>query len=373
MLTLTLTVLLVILVSALCSTAEAALYSVPWTEIEKMRASGSPKGHLLFALRSNIEKPIAAVLALNTVANTAGAALAGALAADALGADNMPLFAGALTLLILAFGEILPKTVGVAYATPIAAALAMPLRMLVIVFKPFIWLSGKLTRLVTRSRDTTPSATEDDIRAITTLSRESGRIQAYEANAIRNILTLDAKHVHEIMTPRTMVFSLPETMLVSEAYALPEIWHYSRIPVYGDDNEDIVGLVLRRRVARAKADGAEDKPLSALMEPVRFILESQTLDRLLLELLESRLHLFVVLDEYGGLAGVVSLEDVLEEMLGREIVDDSDAVPDLREAARLRRSAVMQASAEASEPQPATGAASSRAEKAPATPAARNP
>ena len=336
------TVLLVILVSATCSMTEAALYSVSWTDIEKMRASGSAKGKLLYRLRSHIEQPIAAVLALNTVANTAGAALAGALAARALGEDMMPLFAGILTLLILAFGEILPKTVGVAYASPLALALASPLRVLVILFKPFIWFSGLLTRLVTRSRGNAPSATEDDIRAITSLSRASGRIQAYEEHAIRNILALDAKHVHEIMTPRTMVFSLPETMLVREAYALPEIWHYSRIPVFGDDNEDIVGLVLRRRIARAMAEGQQDQPLGALMDPVRFVLESQTLDRLLLELLESRLHLFVVLDEYGGLAGVVSLEDVLEEMLGREIVDESDAVPDLREAARQRRSALMQ-------------------------------
>lgn len=342
MFTLVVTVFLVILVSAVCSMTEAALYSVSWTHIEKLRKKGSPVGDRLYALRSHIDKPIAAVLTLNTVANTAGAALAGAIAAEVLGAHLMPAFAAALTLLILAFGEILPKTLGVGHAAGFSEFMARPLCILVVIFRPFIWLSSMLTRLVAPPQAGGPTATEDDIRAITSLTRQSGRIQAYEEHTIRNILTLDQKHVHDIMTPRTIVFSLPETMSVSEAYNLPQIWNYSRIPVYGDDNEDIVGLVLRRDVARQITEGYSDKALEDIMQPIRFVLENQTLDRLLLEFLESRQHLCAVLDEYGGLAGVVSLEDVLEEMLGREIVDESDAVPSLREAARQRRNALIQ-------------------------------
>ena len=343
MLTLALTVFLVILVSAVCSMTEAALYSVPWTHIEKLRKDGSPTGERLYALRSHIDKPIAAVLTLNTVANTAGAALAGAIAAEVLGSQLMPAFAGVLTLLILAFGEILPKTLGVAHAAGFSEFMARPLQWLVILLRPFIWLSGMLTRIVAPAEAGGPTATEDDIRAIASLSRQSGRIQAYEEHTIRNILALDQKRVHDIMTPRTIVFSLSEKLSISEAYTLPEIWHYSRIPVYGDDNEDIVGLVLRRDVARQLTEGYGSKELADIMQPVRFVLESQPLDRLLMEFLESRQHLFAVLDEYGGLAGVVSLEDVLEEMLGREIVDESDAVPSLREAARQRRNALVQA------------------------------
>ena len=123
--------------------------------------------------------------------------------------------------------------------------MARPLRLMVLIFKPFIWFSSMLTRLVA-SPQSGPSATEDDIRAITSLSRQTGRIQQYEENAIRNILSLDVKHVREIMTPRTMVFSLQEDISVKDAYNHPQIWHYSRIPVYGDDNEDIVGIVLRK-------------------------------------------------------------------------------------------------------------------------------
>ena len=341
MIVLILTVALVVFTSALCSMAEAALYSVPWTYIERLRKAGSPGGEALFALRQNVDRPIVAVLTLNTIANTAGAALAGALAANVLGTELMPWFAALITLLILAFGEIIPKTLGVVYASPVATVMARPLRALVLLLRPFIWLSGLLTRLITPAQHG-PSATEDDIRAITSLSRQSGIIQPYEESAIRNILALDAKHVRDIMTPRTMVFSLPETMSVAEAYDHPDLWHYSRIPVYGDDNEDVVGIVLRRSIGKAVADGRGGRPLTELMQPARFVLENQTVDRLLLKFLESRLHLFIVLDEYGGLAGVVSLEDVLEEMLGREIVDETDAVTDLREASRQQRQAVLE-------------------------------
>lgn len=341
MLLLIFTVFLVVLVSAFCSTTEAALYSVSWTYIETLRAKGARTGELLYQLRSHVERPIAAVLTLNTIANTAGAAIAGAIAADVLGTRWMPWFAAGLTLLILAFGEIVPKTLGVSYAPGFSSFMARPLMFMVILFKPFIWLSGMFTRLLAPA-DNAPTATEDDIRAITSLSRASGRIQPYEEHAIRNILALDAKHVHEIMTPRTIVFSLQENTTLNEAYLHPQIWNYSRIPIHGEDNEDIVGIVHRKDIARCKSEGRGSVILGDIMQPVRFVLESQTVDRLLLEFLESRQHLFIVLDEYGGLAGVVSLEDVLEEMLGREIVDESDAVADLREAARQRRHRLVQ-------------------------------
>ncbi len=337
MLILALTLLAVVLISAICSTAEATLYSVPWTYVETLRESGSKKGQVLYELRNDVNRPIAAILTLNTIANTAGASLAGALAASELGSEWTGWFAVLLTVLILIFGEILPKTIGVTYAGGIAGVLAYPMRGLVIAFTPFIWFSDLLARLVTRSRKQEPMATEEDIRALTSLSRRTGQIQAYEEDAIRNILMLDSKRVYEIMTPRTMVFSLPETMTLEEAYKNPSIWNYSRIPVYGDDNEDIVGLVLRRRIVRGIADDEDSRTLGELMSPVRFVLESQTLDKVLREFLESREHLFAVLDEFGGLAGVVSLEDILEEMLGQEIVDESDAVADLRAVARERR------------------------------------
>ena len=331
MLTLILAVGIAVLVSFSCSLTEAALYAVPWSSIERLRRMGRPVGELLYKMRTEVDKPIAAILTLNTVANTAGSTIAGAAFLAVFGAEHMALFALAFTVVILAFGEIVPKTLGVAYATPLALTIKL--------LSPLLWLTSLLTRLMSPP-SSAPQISEDDICAVTSLSRQAGRIQPYEENFIRNVLTLDQKRVHEIMTPRTVVFSLPEDITVEEAYKDPRIWHFSRIPVYGENNEDLVGLVERRTLGRCLKEDKEGTRLSEIMRPLHFVQESQTLDVLLRELLKARVHLFAVLDEYGGLAGVVSLEDVLEEILGSEIMDESDNVADLRALARDRRKAL---------------------------------
>lgn len=336
MLSFALAVLVATLVSFFCSLAEAALYSVPWTDIEKLREQGRKSGALLYDMRSNVDKPIAAILTLNTVANTAGSTIAGASFLAVFGPGHMALFATCFTALILAFGEIVPKTLGVAHATPVARALARPLAWMVRLLAPVLWLTGLLTRMLS-SPASAPQVSEDDIRAMTRLSRRAGRIQPYEENYVRNVLSLDQKRTREILTPRTVVFSLPDDITIEEAYKDPRIWHFSRIPVYGEDNEDLVGLVERRTLGKRYAEDKEDLKLSDIMRPLHFVQESLPLDQLLSEFLKSRSHLFAVVDEYGGLAGVVSLEDVLEEILGSEIMDESDNVADLRALARERR------------------------------------
>ena len=337
MLTLILAVSVAVVISFTCSLTEAALYAVPWSAIEKIRNDGRPVGEVLFRLRSNVEKPIAAILTLNTVANTAGSAVAGAAFMAVFGGEYMGVFAAAFTCIILMLGEIVPKTLGVAYCTPIMLAVAIPLQWAMRLLSPLIWLLGLLTRAVT-PQTRGPQISEDDICAITSLSREAGRIKDYEERFVRNVLALDQKRVYDIMTPRTVVFSLPGGLTVDEAYAEPQIWHFSRIPVFDGDNEDLVGLVDRRTLARCSREGDSGKTrLADIMRPLQFVQETQTLDRLLREFLHSRVHLFAVLDEYGGLAGVVTLEDVMEEILGREIVDESDSVADLQTLARQRR------------------------------------
>lgn len=339
MITLIIAILAAVLISFLCSLAEASLYAIPWSAIEKLRVEGRKSGRLLFGMRTHVDKPIAAILTLNTLANTAGSTIAGAAFLAVYGSAWMGLFAACFTLLILAFGEIVPKTLGVAYATPVARVLARPLNVLILVLKPLVWLSGLLTRVLS-PQEKTPQISEDDIRAVTRLSLQAGRIKPYEESFIRNVLALDQKRVHEIMTPRTVVFSLPETLTVAEAYANPQIWQFSRIPVYDEDPEDIVGLVERRTLGQCYANQNRQLTLAGLMRAPHFVQESQTLDVLLRELLKARVHLFIVLDEYGGLAGVVSLEDVMEEILGSEIVDESDKVADMRALARERRKAL---------------------------------
>ncbi len=328
---------LAILISGLCSIMEAALYSVPLSHVEQLRMKGLRSGLVLQKLRDDIEKPISAILILNTIANTAGASIAGAAAVNYFGETYTGVFAAVFTLSILIISEILPKTMGVAYARPIAQFMARPLSWLVVALSPLIWVTGTLAKLV-RPTTAAPPTTEDDIMAIVSLTRKAGILKAFEESTIRNILTLDAKVVRDIMTPRTVVFTLPTAMTVQDARNQPKFFNHSRIPVYeGDDPEDVVGIVYRRAILDALADDRDNVTLDRLMRPARFVLDTLPLDRLLMRFLESRLHLFVVLDEYGGTGGVVTLEDVLEEMLGKEIVDETDQVEDMRELARQQR------------------------------------
>ncbi len=325
-----------VFVSMFCSVAEAALYSMSWADIQKLKDNGSKSANLLHRLRTNVEEPITAILTLNTCAHTAGAAVAGWAWANLYGKETLWLFTVVFTVIILIFTEILPKTIGVVYSDNIAPPLARPLGGLVWLFRPVIRVMTLLSRAVSR-KDAKPDHTEDDIRAVVSLTRRSGVIKPYEEKSIRNILSLDSKTVERIMTPRTVVFTLPADMTVGEARGNHTDWPHSRIPVWEHDTEDVVGVVYRREVLEALADDRDDLKLSDIMRPVRFVLESVTLDKLLVQFLGSRLHLCVVLDEYGGVAGVVTLEDVLEEILGSEIVDETDKVVDMRQLARTQR------------------------------------
>ncbi|MBQ7738780.1 MAG: HlyC/CorC family transporter [Desulfovibrionaceae bacterium] len=336
MITLALAVGLAIFFSFSCSLMEAALYSIPWSTIELLRKSGQGSGKILFEMRSSVDQPIAAILTINTIANTAGATIAGGAFLAVYGEAYMPYFAMVFTVLILVFGEIIPKTLGVAYASNMARLLAYPLAFAVKILKPIIWLSAKLTNCITRNHPQTPEISEDDICAVVGLSRKAGQIKEYEAKYVRNVLALDRKHVHKIMTPRTVVFSLSANITVEEAYQDPRIWQFSRIPLYERDNEDIIGLVERRTIAHCLKDGFGQKTLKEIMHQIHFVQESQTLDVVLQQMLKCRMHLFCVVDEYGGLSGVVSLEDVLEEMIGSEVMDESDAVADMQALARAK-------------------------------------
>ncbi len=320
-------------ISALCSLAEAVLYSVPWSYIEKLRGEGKRIGDVLYALRRRVDEPITAILTLNTAAHTAGAAVAGAAAAKIYGESSMFAFSLIFTLAILIFSEIIPKTVGVLYNRPFSHILAYPLKYMVLAFYPAIKSIGLLVNLLGKNK-MGPDASEEDVLALVSLTRKSGELKRFEELSIKNILALDDRTVQEVMTPRTVIFSLAAEERVCDVWDGQHVWPYSRVPVYaGEDPEEVVGIVYRREVLEALAEGKRDLTLQQMMKPVHFVLESLTLDRVLVKFLESRIHLAVVLDEYGGLAGIISLEDILEEIVGKEIMDETDQVADMRQLA----------------------------------------
>ena len=335
MLQLILAVGLAILISAVCSLFEAVLYSVPQQQVEAMIQDGKFGGRTFRRLRRNVDRPIAAILSLNTIANTAGAAFAGAAATAVFGHQWLGYFSAVFTLAILIFSEIIPKTAGVVYGRSLAGPVAYALKGLVWAMTPIIWLMGRITRLIGRgSRD--EAVTAEEIQVMARLSRRTGGIKIFQEQAIERVLTLQEKTAKEVMTPRTVIFSLNQQLKLSEAVKAAGRWEHSRIPVFDKSPEDVVGIVHTKDVLVALAKGQTDDCLAKMMRPIHFVAESARLNMVLGEFLELRQHLFAVIDEYGGLAGLISLEDILEEILGREIVDESDEVEDKQELARKR-------------------------------------
>ncbi len=327
-----------IIVSALCSVLEAVLYSVPHSQVEVMAHSGKKSGILLKKLKKNIQEPITAILTLNTIANTMGAAVAGASASAVFGEENLIWFSIFFTLVILLFSEILPKTAGVAYSRQLSAWIGVPLNGLIRVMHPLVWLCQAVTHLIPEQEKISPVSIEE-IRAVALLGRKSGEIEPQQEEVIANILRLQDKTVRQVMTPRTVVFSLSEHLTIGEAMENKEQWsRHSRVPIYDKNSDNVVGIVLSRNVLLSLSEkGGRDRKLSELMQPVHFVPEAAPLNRLLLEFFEQRLHLFVVVDEYGSVTGVISLEDIIEEIVGREIIDESDRAGNLREYARHRK------------------------------------
>ena len=325
-----------VLISGMCSLFEAVLYSVPISHVESLAEDGRKSGLILRALRRDVDRPIAAILSLNTIANTAGAAVAGAAAAAVFGQAWVGWFSAVFTMAILIFSEVIPKTAGVVYSRPLARVIARPLKVLVLVFRPFIWLTSLFTRMMAAGHQQN-QVSQEELVIMTRLGMQTGVIDADEAKVIQNILSLQSKSARDIMTPRTVMLSLGGQLSANEAREKTGVLDYSRVPVYDKDAEDVVGVMLRRDLLTAMAEDRGHVRIEEIMRPVDFVVESLRLNRLLRMFVERREHLLMVVDEFGGLAGLVTLEDVLEEILGQEIVDEFDTVTDLRELARDRR------------------------------------
>jgi CBS domain containing-hemolysin-like protein len=323
-----------IVVSALCSIFEAVLYSVSLSHVEVLSKSGRYSGKILKKLKTDIQQPITAILTLNTISNTMGAAIAGASAAAVFGDIYLAWFSAAFTFTILIFSEILPKTTGVIYNKQLAPIVAVPINALIKILSPLVFLCHQATKLIPGYNQNSLISGEE-IQAMALLSRKSGEIDPQQEKIIKNIIELKAKIVRQAMTPRTVTFTLNKDLSVSEAQKLKAQWNrHSRVPVYDRKPDEIVGLVMRKDVLLSAAERRQNLTLAALMRPIHFVPETAPLNNLLLDFFERRQHLFCVVDEYGGMTGVISLEDIIEEIVGQEIIDESDPSKTMRQLAR---------------------------------------
>lgn len=334
-------VALVLLVSALCSLTEAALYSVRRAYVRQLAASGSRAGKILLHFKENMEQPITAILIINTAANTAGAAVAGAQAAKLFG-DQTPfgipavvLFSVLFTIAVLLFSEIMPKVAGVSYGTTIARLASIPLAAVIRALKPLVWAVQSVSKVV-RRRSPVPQAPEEEVRQIALLSAEEGSILPLEAKLVRNVLALNEVRARDIMTPRTVVFSLAAGTPVAEVGEQIMAVPYTRIPIWDEDPENWTGIVLKHDILACLARDEFDTRLESIKKPLGFVPEGALGHRLLHTFIQGRRHLLAVVDEYGGILGVVSLEDVMESLIGAEIVDETDLFADMQQVARRR-------------------------------------
>jgi len=333
-----LVVILTLSISGLCSLIEATLYSTRMGALEVASSEGH-LGHLakrFISMKRQIDVPIAAVLILNTLANTAGATIAGMYAAKILAPKFAIPFSIGFTLGILFLAEIMPKTLGAVYWRHIWPLTVWPLTMIRYALQPALVVTQAFTRILTRGQSVSP-VTEDEIIAMARLGAQSGEISPEESVMVRNIIELENKLVRNIMTPRPVMFSLDAKMTVAEALPQVTAKGFTRIPIYEEDREHIVGYVVFQELSAARLSNFAHTPLRDFAKTISFISETVNCLTLLTTFLKFRRHIAIVSDEYGGVAGLITLEDLIETLLGTEIVDEMDRVVDLQQIARQYR------------------------------------
>jgi len=321
-----------IALSALCSTLEATLLSTPLSYITGLEEQGRKGAARLKRLKQNSDRPISAILCINTIANTVGASVVGSLVFEVYGDALVGIFSTIFTFAILIFSEIIPKTIGTSYWRSLALPAAGIINFMIIISFPLVWVLEHMQRLISSHSDQV-SVSREDISAMVSVATEEEEIEKEEKKMIQNILKLDEVTAHEIMTPSVVVEMVPGNMTIREFYDSENT--HSRILVYDEENDEyITGYVLRQEVLEKMAEDKFSATLNDILRPVLRFSEEDSVSDIWEILLEKKEHISVILDEYGSLRGIVTMEDVIETMLGHEIVDEKDEVVDMQEYAK---------------------------------------
>ncbi len=329
-------VLLALCVSFLCSVAEAVLLSITPSYIEGLKEKQPQRARLLKRLRQdNVDRSLAAILTLNTIAHTVGAIVAGAQAVIVFGSASIGLFSAAMTLLILYLSEIIPKTIGAVYWTKLTGVTAVFVRCMIKVLYPLIWVSEGLTRVIARGKEMHVFSRTEFI-AMANIGEQTGGIHESESRIIRNLFRFGSLKAADVMTPRTVIAALPQDISVTDAIRTAMSTPFSRLPVYGRDIDDVTGFVLKDEIVMSNVRGQGNRKLESLKRAISCVPEVMPLSNLMEFFLDHRRHIALVVDEYGGTKGLVTLEDVVETLLGMEIIDEMDKVEDMRVLARQK-------------------------------------
>lgn len=326
-------VTLALLFSFLCSISEAVLLSVTTAHIRVLEQEGNPTGTLLRELKGDINKPLAAILTLNTIAHTVGAVGAGAQALVVYGDAWVGVFSATLTLMILVFSEIIPKTLGATYWRVLAGVTAHEVKFLIKLLYPFVILSELLTRSISHNKKI-EGFNREEFAAMADLGEQEGQLEERESRILKNMFRLHETVVTSAMTPRPVVFSLPESLTVYEYFDKHYDSRFSRIPIYTENDEMFTGFVLKDDLLLAQARSNTDNTLETYRRTLPALSDKTTLSDAFDAVLHQRAHIMVIIDEYGGMEGIITMEDILETLLGLEIMDESDKTADMQQYAR---------------------------------------
>ncbi len=326
-------VLVALVFSFLCSIAEAVLLSVTTAYITVLEKDKKNAGIILRELKSDINKPLAAILTLNTIAHTTGAVGAGAQAATVFGSAYVGVASAILTLLILILSEIIPKTLGATYWRNLAPVTARGVKFITWLLFPFVWLSEKITSGMVKESSLTGFSREE-ISAIAEIGAEEGAIAADEFKVLRNLLSFNQTCIKESMTPRTVLFSLSGNLTVEEFFHKYDKAPFSRILTYTGDKDNIDGFVIRSDLLLAHARGNSKNRLKNYRRSLNALLDKTSLSHALNEMQRMRSQILLVVDEYGSVQGIVTIEDLIESLLGLEIVDERDKTVDMQKLAK---------------------------------------
>lgn len=326
---------LALFVSFLCSILEAVMLSTPLSYVNVKKEKGQKSAVFFEKLKNNIDRPLAAILSLNTIAHTIGAAGVGAQAAQIFGEAYFGLISAVLTIMILVFSEIIPKTIGATYWRQLAMISGRTIGGIIILMYPLVVLSKVLTKLISKTnQDQTVS--REEISAMANIGLEEGIFEERENKVIQNLIRLKSFKVSDIMTPRIVVTVADEQMALQEFLKNKDFLYYSRIPVYSEIQENITGYIFRRSVYEKLAEKKVNLKLKNIKREIVAVPNTQPVLKVWETLLEKKEHLALVVDEYGGMDGIVTLEDIIETILGLEIVDEKDKIVDMQKYARER-------------------------------------
>ena len=326
---------LALIVSFLCSIMESVLLSTPQSFLIVKHAEGHNWAKSFLDLKTKIDKPLSAILSLNTVAHTVGAAGVGAQAVKVFGEASFGIVSAILTILILVLTEIIPKTIGAVYWRNLSRISYFSIKTMIIITYPLVIMSAFATRIISKNKKE-QSISREEIAALASIGTDEGLFSDKENKIIQNILRLKNIKVTEILTPRVVVAVADENLRLPEFLKNKDYLKFSRIPVYSGNEENITGYVFRQEVFENLAEAKHSLTLKEIKREILVFPDSMVLFSLWERLLEKKEHIALIVDEYGGLDGIVTMEDIIETLLGLEILDEKDTITDMQKFARER-------------------------------------